>query len=80
LSRTVTLLASDVRACSGPQTMRVIVGTGFGDIQFSGLAPNLVGVWQIKMRLPLTITSGAAVPVRVVINGPPSNTVTLAIR
>ncbi|MCC6536241.1 MAG: hypothetical protein IT162_01740 [Bryobacterales bacterium] len=80
LSRTVTLLTSDVRACASRQSMCVIVGTGFGEIQFSGLAPSMVGVWQIKMRLPLTIASGAAVPVRVVINGAPSNTVTLAIR
>lgn len=79
-SRTVTLLTSDARSCSGAQSMCVIIGTGFGEIQFSGLAPNLVGIWQIKVRIPLTITSGTAVPVRVVINGSPSNTVTLAIR
>ena len=80
LSRTVTALAKDARACSAAQTMCVLMGSAFGDIQSSGLAPDFVGVWQIKVRIPLTVTPGAAVPVRVIINGAPSNTVSVSIR
>jgi uncharacterized protein (TIGR03437 family) len=34
---------------------RVLIGTQFvneADIQYSGLAPGLVGVWQINVRIP----------------------------
>ncbi len=80
LSRTVTVLAKDVRGCSAAQAMCVLMGTAFGDIQSSGLAPEFVGVWQIKVRIPLTAPPGNAVPVRVIINGVPSNTVAVSIR
>jgi uncharacterized protein (TIGR03437 family) len=31
---------------------RVIVNTGFVEPDYSGLAPGLIGVWQINVRIP----------------------------
>lgn len=44
----------------GPAT-RAVVGTDFvpdANIQYSGLAPGLVGVWQVNIRLPETLAPG----------------------
>jgi uncharacterized protein (TIGR03437 family) len=48
---------------------RVLIGTDFvsdADIQYSGLAPGLVGVWQINVRIPQNVAGGVG-PVDVVI-------------
>jgi uncharacterized protein (TIGR03437 family) len=80
LSRTVTVPTSDGRACVASQpSMCVVIGNTFGDVQFSGLAPGFVGVWQINVRLPADVPSGN-VPLRILINGMPSNVVTVAVR
>ena len=50
----------------------------FGEVLFSGLAANRVGVWQLKV--PLNGPAGNTIPPRAVINGSPSNIVTVAIR
>jgi uncharacterized protein (TIGR03437 family) len=55
-------------------------GTVFGGVRYSGLTPGFVGLWQINVTIPQGTPSGSAVPVRVVINGTPSNTVTVAVR
>jgi uncharacterized protein (TIGR03437 family) len=61
--------------------MCVAIGnSGFGVVQFSGLVPGHVGLWQISVTIPAGTPAGSAVPVRVVINGTPSNTVTVAVR
>jgi uncharacterized protein (TIGR03437 family) len=81
LSSTVTVPTSDGRACVTSQpTMCVAIGATFGDVQFSGLAPGFVGLWQINVRIPADAPSGNAVPLRVLINGTPSNVVSIAIR
>jgi adhesin/invasin len=60
--------------------MCVAIGaSGFGDVKYSGLAPGFIGLWQINVVIPSGIPPGA-VSVRVVINGTPSNTVTVAVR
>jgi uncharacterized protein (TIGR03437 family) len=44
----------------GPAT-RAIIGTEFvpdANIQYSGLAPGLVGVWQVNIRLPESLAPG----------------------
>jgi uncharacterized protein (TIGR03437 family) len=81
LSNTVAVPTSDTRTCLTSQSsMCVAVGSsGFGEIKYSGLAPGYIGLWQINVQLPQGVT-GAAVPVRVIINGTPSNTVTVAVR
>jgi uncharacterized protein (TIGR03437 family) len=55
---------------------RVIVGTQFvadSDIQYSGLAPGAVGLWQINVRIPDTVAPSSAVIVVVVMRDIPSN-------
>jgi uncharacterized protein (TIGR03437 family) len=40
---------------------RVFIGTQFvadADVQFSGLAPTLVGVWQINVKVPSSVAPG----------------------
>ena len=41
-----------------PQTPTVLIGTGFvpaENITYSGLAPGLVGVWQVNVKIPNTV-------------------------
>ncbi len=43
---------------------RVFIGTDFvpdSDVTYSGLAPNLIGVWQINFRIPSRVAPGPAV-------------------
>lgn len=82
LAQTVAAPTSSGSAClnSQPSMCVSIGGTGFGAIQYSGLAPGFVGLWQINVTLPANVPAGSAVPVRVLINGTPSNTVTVAVR
>src|SRR5262249_12891129 len=61
-------------------TMCFAVGSTFGEIVFSGLAPGTVGVWEIDVKIPTGALSGPAVPVRAVVNGTLSNLVTIAIK
>lgn len=80
LATTVAVPTSDGKTCVTSQpSMCVAIGSAFGDVQYSGLAPGYVGLWQINVKIPQGIATGS-VPVRVVINGAPSNTVTVAIR
>ena len=80
-SNTVAVPTSDGKTCATSQpSMCVAIGTSFGDIQFTGLAPGYIGLWQINVKIPSDVTPGNAVPVRVVINGALSNTVTVAVQ
>jgi hypothetical protein len=53
---------------------------GLGGVQFSGLAAGFVGLWQVNLTIPPGTPADSAVPVRVVINGTPNNTVTVGVR
>jgi uncharacterized protein (TIGR03437 family) len=79
---TVAVPTSDGRTCltQQPSVCVAIGSTGFGDIQFSGLKPGGVGMWQIDVKVPSGATPGAAVPLRAVINGVLSNIVNVAIK
>jgi uncharacterized protein (TIGR03437 family) len=80
LSSTVAVPTSNGTACLNNQpSMCVAIGSGFGDVKYSGLAPGFIGLWQINVVIPTGTTAGT-VPVRVVINGTPSNSVTIAVR
>jgi uncharacterized protein (TIGR03437 family) len=59
--------------------MCVAIGSTFGEIQYSGLAPGYVGLWQINVKIPTDAPAGN-VALRVLINGVPSNVVSIAIR
>jgi uncharacterized protein (TIGR03437 family) len=78
---TVAVPTSDAGTCLNQQpSVCVAIGTTFGNIQFSGLAPNYVGLWQLNVQIPMNAPTGAAVPVRVVINSTTSNLFTIAIK
>lgn len=81
VSATIAVPTTDGKTCVTVQpSMCVAIGSAFGTVQESGLMPGYVGLWQVKVTLPTGLTSGSAVPVRVVLNGSPSNIVTLAVR
>ena len=48
-------------------------------VQFSGLAPGLVGLYQINVQVPAGSATGPAVPVVISIGGVVSNAVTMAV-
>ncbi len=55
---------------------QILLGGAFlpaTDIQYSGLAPDLVGVWQINFQIPMATVPGNAVPVIVLMNSIPSD-------
>ncbi|MDP9053989.1 MAG: hypothetical protein M3N93_06755 [Acidobacteriota bacterium] len=71
---------ADGQASSGPVPTatlpQILLGGAFvpgANIQYSGLAPSLAGVWQINFQIPATATVGAAVPLKVLMNSIPSD-------
>jgi uncharacterized protein (TIGR03437 family) len=65
----------------------VIIGTGLvpsDSIQYSGLAPGLIGVWQINVRIPDNVAPSPTVPFVVRLNSIPNNQLpqltTIAVR
>jgi uncharacterized protein (TIGR03437 family) len=78
--RTVAVPTSDGSTCLNSQpSVCVAMGNVFGDIEFSGLASNAVGVWQIDVRIPPNAPTGP-VPLRAIINAIPSNIIQVTIR
>ena len=49
-------------------------------VTYSGLAPTLVGLYQVNALVPAGVLPGNAVPVIVSIGGATSNTVTIAVQ
>ena len=58
----------------------VMIGGVPAEVLFSGLAPGFVGLYQVNVQIPAGVTTGPNVPLVLLQNGVPSNTVTLAIR
>lgn len=56
------------------------IGGRAATVSFSGLAPGFVGLYQVNVQSPTGITAANDVPLVLIQNGVPSNTVTLAIR
>jgi len=50
-------------------TPSVMFGGVAGDVKFSGLAPQFVGVNQLNVQVPAGVTPGSAVPIQVQVNG-----------
>jgi uncharacterized protein (TIGR03437 family) len=84
----VTGAPADGQAPSGQvptaDTPRVIMGIGYVDdtaytgeqgnhIQYSGLMPGLVGVWQVNVRIPKAVAPDKAVVVVITFKGINSN-------
>jgi uncharacterized protein (TIGR03437 family) len=81
LSYTIAVPTSNSTTCFVSQpSMCVAVGSNFANVQYSGLAPGYVGLWQINVTIPQGTPAGSAVPVRVVIDSTSSNLVTIAVR
>jgi uncharacterized protein (TIGR03437 family) len=57
----------------------VFVGDAAAQVSFSGLAPGLVGLYQVNALVPGESPTGPAVPVVIVIGGVVSNSVTIAV-
>jgi uncharacterized protein (TIGR03437 family) len=64
-----TTLTPNVTIGGGPATT----------VQFSGLTPGFVGLYQVNVLVPVGTTPGPAVPILVTIGGVSSNTVTIAV-
>jgi uncharacterized protein (TIGR03437 family) len=62
------------------ETPVVTVGGAPATVQYSGLAPALLGVYQINVLIPDAAPTGVAIPVSVTIGGATSNTVTIAVQ
>ncbi len=59
----------------------VLFGGVAGDVEFSGLAPQFVGVNQLNVQVPTGVTPGSAVPLQIRVNGvSSSNQVMVAIQ
>jgi uncharacterized protein (TIGR03437 family) len=62
-------------------TPTVLFGGVAGDVEFSGLAPQFVGVNQLNVQVPAGVASGNAVPLQIKVNGFTStNQVVVAIQ
>lgn len=76
---------SGATAPSSPLSMTttaptVTVGGVSAPVQFSGLAPGYVGLYQVNVQMPAGAPAGNSVPVVMSIGGVTSNTVTIAVR
>jgi len=60
-------------------TPQVTVSGVPADVLFSGLAPGYVGLYQVNARVPAGIGATNAAPVMILMQGSPSNTVTVAV-
>jgi trimeric autotransporter adhesin len=58
----------------------VMIGGAPATVQFSGLTPGEVGLYQVNALVPLGSAKGTAVPVVISIGGLQSNTVTMAVQ
>ena len=58
----------------------VTIGGVAAPALFAGLAPGFVGLYQVDVQVPATVSPGSAVPVAISIGGAVSNTVTIAVQ
>jgi uncharacterized protein (TIGR03437 family) len=61
-----------------PSNPTVAIGGLPAAVQFSGLAPGFVGLWQVNATVPAGVTPGANVSLTIALNGL-SNAVTIAV-
>ena len=60
--------------------LEVRIGNLAATVHFAGLAPGFVGLYQINVEVPAAIETGTAVPLVLIQNGVPSNTVSVAVQ
>ena len=56
------------------------IGGQTAGVQFAGLAPGFVGLYQVNVVVPSAVEPGSEIELTLTQNGVPSNTVTLAIQ
>jgi len=61
-------------------TPTVTIGGVTANVQFSGLAPGFVGLYQVNAQVPAGSATGPAVPVVISVGGAESNTVTMPVQ
>lgn len=60
---------------------KVLIGTVSASVEFSGLAPQFVGVYQLNFKVPPGVPTGNAVPIQIQIGGVTSRDgVTIAVQ
>jgi len=65
---------------STPTLPIVMIGGAQATVQFSGLTPGDVGLYQVNATIPAGAAKGTAVPVMLSIGGVQSNAVTIAVQ
>jgi uncharacterized protein (TIGR03437 family) len=60
-------------------TVTAMIGGASAAVQFAGLAPGFVGLYQVNMVVPTTVTAGSAVQIVVTANSRTSNTATIPV-
>ena len=60
--------------------VEVRIGDRPATIQFAGLAPGFVGLYQVNVEIPQGVAPGSSVPLVLIQNGVRSNTVTLGVQ
>jgi len=70
--------AEPLARVAGPVT--ATVGGKPAAVQFAGLTPGFIGLYQVNVQIPEGVTPGSAVPLVVTSGSVPSNTVTLGVR
>ncbi len=65
---------------STAEPVTVLVGNSRAEVNFSGLAPNFAGLYQVNFRVPADVAPGAEVPLKLSVSGLESNVSKLAIR
>ena len=58
----------------------VTIGGVTANVQFSGLAPGYVGLYQVNAQVPAGSATGSSVSVTISMGGVTSNTVTMAVQ
>ncbi|HXJ40577.1 MAG TPA: hypothetical protein VNH18_14960, partial [Bryobacteraceae bacterium] len=73
-------IAPSVPLARTSATPTVSIGGSVATVSYAGLAPGLVGLYQVNAIVPGAISVGAGVPVVITIGGVVSNTVTIAVQ
>jgi uncharacterized protein (TIGR03437 family) len=60
--------------------VKVTIGGVDATVEFAGLAPGFVGLYQVNARVPAGVAAGNAVALVITQNGVASNTVTIAVK
>ncbi|OFW40135.1 MAG: hypothetical protein A3J28_06665 [Acidobacteria bacterium RIFCSPLOWO2_12_FULL_60_22] len=85
LGPTNPVVASGTPAPSSPAAVvtngvTATIGGVNAAVQFAGLAPGFVGLYQVNVTIPAGVAPDPEVPLVLLQNGVPSNNVTLAVR